>query len=272
MLELILAHAVDASQKDGLRQAIAGHIADVRASAGRGDRDQVAQAEAAVRADPEGAFALDGSGSATLKIPGRDLVAGRFVPLSITELKDQAQARRQDPVRQLGAAEPSARVRLWVFDGARPATDIGSLQATAGRGTVFQVASQFNCLESPGPYVTRVTDYFSDPTQGPRAPISPFPAALLRTYAAPGPGRERFVQRTDERQIEHLAGACGPGVAPKGCRHRPRDRGAPHRPCPVRGHPSVRPLGPGGNPALSALLLRYCVKWPFHPLRRAQHD
>ena len=34
------------------------------------------------------------------------------------------------------------------------ATDIGSLQATAGPGMLFQVASQFNCLEAPGPFVT----------------------------------------------------------------------------------------------------------------------
>jgi hypothetical protein len=67
-----------------------------------------------------------------------------------------------------------------------PATDIGSLQATAGAGTLFPAASQFNCLESPGPYVVDVADYFHDQTQGPRASISAFPGTLPRHYAGGG--------------------------------------------------------------------------------------
>ena len=51
-------------------------------------------------------------------------------------------------------------------------TDIGALQASAPPGSLFQVASQFNCLESPGAYVTPVAAYLGDPTQGPRASIS----------------------------------------------------------------------------------------------------
>src|SRR5262249_38677956 len=105
-------------------------------------------------------------------------------------------------------------MRLWVFDGASPVTDIGSLQGTADEGSLFQVASQFNCLESPGDYVTEVANYFGDSTQGPRASISAFPAALLRHYAAPGRGGERFVQKTDGRQVDLLADAFAPGRSP----------------------------------------------------------
>jgi hypothetical protein len=107
-------------------------------------------------------------------------------------------------------------VRFWVFDGISPLTDIGSLQATSGDNTVFQVASQFNCLESPGRYVTRVANYFNDWTQGPRASISAFPATLLRHYKAPDEDGRRFVQETDGPQLDLLVDVCGPGATPNG--------------------------------------------------------
>jgi predicted Rdx family selenoprotein len=95
-------------------------------------------------------------------------------------------------------------------------SDIGSLQAANSNNTLFQVASQFNCLESPGRYVTRVSNYFNDRTQGPRAAISAFPAALLRHYSAPGKHGERFVQQTDGPQINLLEDACGSGILQNG--------------------------------------------------------
>jgi hypothetical protein len=104
-------------------------------------------------------------------------------------------------------------VRLWVLDGASPATDIGSLQATAGPGTLFQVASQFNCLEAPGPSIVPVASYFSDPTQGPRASISAFPGTFLRHYAAPGADGKRFVQTSDGTQLNLLEAVCSPALA-----------------------------------------------------------
>ena len=162
----------------------------------------MADAEEAARADPSGAFTFDVAGAATLTTAERTWHAGRFEVLSLGELRARASAART----------PGARARLWVLEGVSPATDIGSLQATTD-GTLFQVASQFNCLESPGPYVTPVMDYFQDSTQGPRAAISAFPGTLLRHYAAPGAAGERFVQATDERQINLLSAACDPGLA-----------------------------------------------------------
>lgn len=99
-----------------------------------------------------------------------------------------------------------------MLDGAGQATDVGGLQATAPPGSLFQAASQLNCLGSPGPYITPVTEYFHDYTQGPRASISAFPATLLRHYAAPGERGKRFVQ-TDKTQLNLLADAFGPEVA-----------------------------------------------------------
>jgi hypothetical protein len=203
MIDLLLKHAADA---DLLRE-IQAHVAAVRSSAGRSDPQQVVAAETAVQANALGEFAFDEAGDATLTAAGHTWHAGRFETPSIAVLQGRAAALRA------AAGTSGAKARLWVIDARSPATDIGSLQATAPEGTLFQVASQFNCLESPGPYVTRVCDYFDDPTQGPRASISAFPATLLRHYAAPGPGGKRFIQTSNGQQINLLAAVCQPGVA-----------------------------------------------------------
>jgi hypothetical protein len=165
-------------------------------------------AERVVAKDPAAAFAMDWSGAATLSADGHTWHAGRFEVVSLGELRARAFRYRQ--------SQTDAKARLWVFDGEGPATDIGALQATCGRSTLFQVASQFNCLESPGPYVTPVARYFDDPTQGPRASISAFPATLFRHYLAPGQDGKRFVQQTDGPQIDLLAAACGRRVSQNG--------------------------------------------------------
>lgn len=204
MIDALLAHGMDEGLDAELERAVAAHEASILASAGGGDGAQVGRSEAAVRNDPAAAFTFDGAGSATLTACGRTWRAGRFEPLSIGELRRRV-AR--------SSTEKRARLRLWVVDGASPATDIGALQGHAGAGTLFQVASQFNCLESPGPRITPVESYFHDPTQGPRASISAFPGTLLRHYAAPGVRGDRFVQTNDRRQIELLADVCPPGMA-----------------------------------------------------------
>jgi hypothetical protein len=158
----------------------------------------------------EKAISFDESNIATLSAGGRTWRAGRFATPSIGNLRG-----RCAPL-PAGAGSSTDRVTLWVLDGASPATDIGSLQATSSESTLFQVASQFNCLESPGPCVTRVAEYFGDPTQGPRASISAFPATLLRHYAAPAPDGSRFTQETDGRQIDLLADPLGPGACHNG--------------------------------------------------------
>lgn len=185
---------------------IAAYVDGLRASAGRGDTGLVREAEIAVQKDAR-VFAFDAAGGATLTAAGHTWFAGRFEPVSIGALRTRA---RQARARAAPARAPA--VRLWVIGGAAAATDIGSLQATAGEGALFQVASQFNCLEAPDAVVVPVVSYLTDPTQGPRASISAFPGTLLRHYAAPGPGGERFVQVTDGRQIELLGGVCHPSV------------------------------------------------------------
>jgi hypothetical protein len=206
MLQTLLTLAARPAAEHELREAVAEHVRALQACAGRGDCAQVARVEAAVQANPRGAFLFDASGHATLATAGGTWQAGHFETPSIAELRQRAQARRPGP-----APGPA---RVWAFDGASPATDVGGLQATAGEGALFQVASQFNCLESPGPFITPVAHYFSDPTQGPRASVSAFPATLLRHYAAPGRGGERFVQQTAGPQIDLLADVFEPGRSP----------------------------------------------------------
>lgn len=191
--------AVVAGLDDHLRAAIAAK--------GQGDASLVERVEAAVAADPAGTIRVDAAGHATVTAAGRRFAAGRFEVLRLCELRSRALAARAR------AGRPAARRRLWILDGASPATDIGALQASAAPGSLFQVASQFNCLESPGAFVTRVAEYLHDPTQGPRASVSAFPATLVRHYAAPGPDGARFVQATDGPQLDLLADVADRGVA-----------------------------------------------------------
>ena len=202
LIDLLLTCAADPT----LRQAVADHAAALAALERRGDRRLVVAAERAVAADPAAAFAFAPDGSATLTAAGHARRAGRFEAVSIGTLRDRCRA--------LGPA--AGRVTVSVLDGAVPVADVAAFQATSGGDTLFQVASQFNCLESPGPTLSPVADYFHDFTQGPRASASAFPATLLRHYAAPAADGRRFVQQTNGPQIDLLADALGPGHAPNG--------------------------------------------------------
>ncbi len=183
------------------------HVRSAIAAKGQGDGRQVERVETEVAADPTGTIRFDASGAATVTAAGRSYQGGRFEVLRLCELRSRALAVRARAGRR------AARCRLWIFDGASPATDIGALQAAAAPGSLFQVASQFNCLEAPGSFIVPVSDYFHDSTQGPRASISAFPATLVRHYAAPRADGGRFVQLNDGDQLDLLADVCDPGVA-----------------------------------------------------------
>jgi hypothetical protein len=162
----------------------------------------VGAAEAQVAASAREAFEIDATGMATLRVGERSWCAGRFATPSIGERQAQLSAGR------------GGRESLWVFVGGGPVTDIGALQATAGGSPLFQVASQFNCLKSPGEWIVPVACYDEDSTQGPRAAFSAFPAALQRHYAAPGRDGVRFQQATDRQQIDLLADVFTAGHSP----------------------------------------------------------
>ena len=163
----------------------------------------IANVEDVVAASPDRCFTFDETGVATLHVAGQRYQAGLFTVPSIAELREQASSM---------TGEASGRVKLSVLLGRDALIDIGTLQATAPEGTIFQVASQFNCLESPDPCITPVAEYAYDPTQGPRASVCAYPATLLRHYRAPAGDGTRFVQ-TDDRCLNLLADAFGPELA-----------------------------------------------------------
>ncbi|MDX5317796.1 MAG: hypothetical protein LPK38_00295, partial [Actinomycetes bacterium] len=171
--------------------------AHVLASRGKGDLAQVAAAERAIRMAPDDVLRLADDGGASVVVGERTYAGGRFAARPIGELRAAV----------TGRSAPT----LSVIAGGGPLADIGALQAWAGRGTLFQVASQFNCLESPGPYLVEVADYVHDSTQGPRASISAFPGTLVRHYAAPDGLGGTFTQSGD-RQLDLLADALPPEV------------------------------------------------------------
>ena len=153
--------------------------------------------EEQVKADSNACFELSPDGAATLNVEQGRFHAGTFTTPTLTELRKRVAAR---PPLSRG------RVRLSILLGDGSETDIGSLQATAPSGVLFQAASQFNCLEAPGASVTAVAHYTSDNTQGPRASVSAFPGTFLRHYYAPRPSGERFTQ-TNHDGINLLADA-----------------------------------------------------------------
>jgi len=72
-------------------------------------------------------------------------------------------------------------------------------------GALFQVASQFNLLEMTSPDVTPedgVTEYESDPTQGPACAVAAGAATIYRNYFAPVAGG---AGQTATRQLDGLA-------------------------------------------------------------------
>lgn len=64
--------------------------------------------------------------------------------------------------------------------------DVGAAILAAKKDAIFQVASQFNCLEMPHPGISSdagISNYLSDNTQGPRAVLACTPGLLVRnTY------------------------------------------------------------------------------------------
>ncbi|HWL87870.1 MAG TPA: hypothetical protein VNO21_18830, partial [Polyangiaceae bacterium] len=163
------------------------------------------QIEQEVAASPEHAFAFNGDGTATLTAAGHTYTAGKFSTPSIADLRARLESRRAQKLAP-------GQLRLSALLGVHPLTDIGTLQATAPEGVLFQAASQFNCLEAPGPRIVPVRQYVSDPTQGPRASVSAFPGTFLRHYRAPSADGRRFVQ-TDDDCINLLGGVFDPSVA-----------------------------------------------------------
>ena len=117
--------------------------------------------------------------------PGGRYQAGEFEVVSVGELRERAAA--------LPPAGRKGTFSLILGNGIRSRNfadiDVGGIQANpASRGALFQVASNFNCLEfvSSSDSARRgITKYVSDHTQGPAASISCAPATIFRNYFVP---------------------------------------------------------------------------------------
>lgn len=105
------------------------------------------------------------------RVNGRRFRAGVFTTPTVADLE------------QRGLLQPATHVSntVAIVEG-----DVASLQAQPeNNGAVFQVASQFNCLEFVNQHVTPengVTGYIRDRTQGPAAAVSCGAAAVFRNY------------------------------------------------------------------------------------------
>ncbi len=186
-------------------------LTELRADVQRGKKSgrevgvEVARIESVVREGGASHFDFNIYGSATLRVDNQRFRAGHFETPTLGELRGRL------PLRARGSVGHA--LRLSVVEGIDILTDIGTLQATAPEGTLFQVASQFNCLEAPSSAIVPVARYVSDPTQGPRAAISAFPGALLRHYAAPLRDGRRIVQADAGEQVDLLADAVPEAIA-----------------------------------------------------------
>lgn len=186
----------------------AGQPAALERSAARSKSqvcDLLAAVEQQVKAAPSACFTLGGDGAATLHVKGAAYHAGRFEVPTIATLEQRIRQAR--PTKSA-----PGRIRLSILRGTGPETDIGALQAVAPAGTLFQVASQFNCLEAMGAQLAAIREYPHDATQGPRASVSAFPGTFLRHYFAPRASGERYVQ-TSKDGINLLADALEPRLA-----------------------------------------------------------
>lgn len=135
-------------------------------------------------------FALEGEELVALANGSRFRV-GRFSTPTLAQLREETRGMKPGRLRVTHEA----------------IGDVLELHALEpNEGALFQVASQFNCLEFMSPRQTPeagVTCYANDPTQGPACALACAAATVVRNYFAEVDGQ---VGQTRERQIDNLAG------------------------------------------------------------------
>jgi len=134
---------------------------------------------------------LDGQVLRSL-VNGASWAIGRFELVSLEDLRR----------RVASGTQGRGRTTLRILQG-----DVRRLHAQpAFAGAVFQVASQFNCLEMVGPRVMPeqgVTRYAFDPTQGPACAMAAGAATIYRNDFVPVGDRPG---QTRDRQLDGFAG------------------------------------------------------------------
>jgi len=125
------------------------------------------------------------------KVNGRSFGAGTFTTPTLASLREQTEGARRGDVL----------VRHEVIGDV---LELHSLPSNAG--AMFQAASQFNCLEFAGPEELPedgVTQYATDPTQGPACALAAAAGTVVRNYFAVVDGQSG---QTRDRQINNLRG------------------------------------------------------------------
>ncbi len=150
-------------------------------------------------AETQAAFELEAE-TLRSKVNGRSFVAGRFSTPSLAWLREQARGFRPG----------SIQVRHEVVD------DILELHGKPeNEDAMFQAASQFNCLEFAGAEEVPedgVTQYATDPTQGPACALAAAAGTVVRNYfaevsAVRGQTRDRQLNNLDDVQAQLGAAA-----------------------------------------------------------------
>jgi len=132
------------------------------------------------------------SGPTLLSLPNnRTMQAGQFLTPSLAKLR---------------SAFDHSRLGLGCIDVDEMVADVKALhQDPTNENAVFQVASQFNCLEMASPGITPeagVGIYRNDPTQGPACSISAGAGTIFRNYFADVNGH---IGQSKKNQIDGLA-------------------------------------------------------------------
>ena len=108
---------------------------------------------------------------------GQRQFLGDFSTPSLKELRAELASE--------GAGDVEDRRGLTFQHLCTPVGVEGLIMDPANEGSVFQAASQFNCLEMTGPGVSPaqgISIYFNDPTQGPKCALSCPAGTVYRNY------------------------------------------------------------------------------------------
>lgn len=150
-------------------------------------------------AETQRAFELEGQ-ILRSRVNGRSFVAGRFSTPSLAWLREQA----------AGLLPGRIRVQHEAIG------DVLELHAQPeNEGAMFQAASQLNCLEFAGPEEVPedgVTQYATDPTQGPACALAAAAGTVVRNYfveVAGERGQMRDRQLNNLADVQALLGAAG---------------------------------------------------------------
>lgn len=141
------------------------------------------------------------NGDLVSRVNGARYGAGRFSTPSLGELRaDLAKNGTATKLHGTGGLEIEHIPTGDVFE-------MHSLDEYAG--ATFMAASQFNCLEFPGPSTTPeqgVTGYAYDPTQGPACALAAPAATVVRNYFAPVRGQTGQSASNQLNNLEEVLG------------------------------------------------------------------